>query len=266
MAEIVNRKKFIQDINSRASESINDTFKSFNDCSGFMHNVIGKELTGMELYEMSVPFSRSTLSHMKIEDLKELTAGTPSEEANGFVEVIMELHSIPEEDTQAIEKSESGDEAKIVAVKNAGMIKKAEEAGLNMIPVRITWKGPQSLYGLGIWSFTSREDLPDSIRSLNGKSTIPMVEPSVTTETIALDPRDVVEISSALDSILSVAHLTTRMQSTDAGDAAFKWALRSEEAGNFIAGMTDAEVFERAVKYGMDDNYRKKEHGSSLSL
>lgn len=255
MAEI-NRKQYIREISSKAKEALTDTLDASQESHDFMKKALDEDL-GMEIYEMSQPPSRSTLMQMKISDLKTLIGDDEDLSTDGLPELIISMHSMNQDE----------ESAKVVRARNVGIINKAIESKLDTIPVRVTWNGPQSIYGLGVWSITSREDLPEHFRSLDGQHTVPMGEPAVTTENINMNPEEARLIGDSLDAIVSVGTMTPRIDDTRAGDAAYKWALRSENSGKHIVAMSEHEIFDKAVRYGTDLSYiHTKEHKAESTL
>lgn len=254
MAEIINRKQYISDISLKARDALNDTLDSSHASRTFMEKELDEDL-GMELYEMSEPASRSTLMQMKLSDLETLIGTDNDGSVEGLPELIIGMDSI----------DHSEESAKIIRARNIGIIKKAIENNLETIPVRITWNGPQSIYGLGIWCLTSREDLPEKFRGMDGKSIVAMGEPAVTTENINMNPEEARLIADSVDAIVSVGTMAPRMSATGAGDAAYKWALRSENAGKHIVAMSEQEIFDKAVRYGTDLSYIQTNNKEGLS-
>lgn len=245
---IVTRKEYIKNIQLQSRSLINSTMDLVDDSKKFMYKILNKDLLNADILKMSDIFSLSTLSYMSTNKLVELIKGNNDNKNDGFLELVLTLKVKP--------KSIS-DNIRIVSVKNANILNLAIEKNIEFLPVKISWVGPQSIIGLGFWSITSMNDIPNKLYSLNGKSFFNnILNPSVTADFLNYKESDLNGIRHSLDSIMSIINMTPRISNDILGNNAYDWAIRLKEDSD-INILTDEEIFNKSIYYGVFNNNLK---------
>lgn len=230
------KQSFASEISDRSRECL----KSFIDNSpakDAMSDIISSDEITYAISTCGDAHSKQTLMAIPPEDIMALSHDTNISDG-GLPEVIVSLAS---------DKGELV--MKVVGTRNMDAASKLKEE-VN-IPAILTFHGPQSLPGTGIFALIDEKHIPSRIVSHDGQISVPTPAIAVTANNLGLSHDETREMAAAVDGIISIATNTPVHEDSancDALKKAVSWALRQEEHGELLIGIPDSEIMERAVK------------------
>ena len=244
---MTNRKAYIKEMKEHAITVLNSKLDDMLDGQQveFLEDKIGREYIDYKIFDISNPWSKSTLSSIKLADYIKLVDGDCSVKTvstASIPELVIELRSNPDTEMDCF---------RVVGAINKEVVDSAIEAGLTELPVILSCNGHQSLHGAGIWSLMSEKDIPVFLTSYTGNSSIDMPVPGITVENGKIAEVDAQKIAEAMDSFVSAMTFSPKKYDTETAQKAWKWAIQKEENGDNIAVLGGDEIFDMAVKFGV---------------
>lgn len=235
---IEKRNDYLELIKNQCKNLLNLKINEFSKSKEFMYRIIQKDLLNIEIYEMSEPYSSSTLAMITTDNLSKLTSSYNNQDKNGFIEIVIDLDINSNRNIISISK-----------INNLSILNEAIKKNINILPVKITWNNSPKINGLGIWSLTNIKDLPNNIYSYDKKIILNnVIVPTIYMELINLPIDELNIVQSSFDSISSVINMSSRISDNPLGNNAYEWAIKAKEK-ELLNIITDKEKYLKSISY-----------------
>ncbi len=217
-----------------------------------MTKIIGADRVFDEMAILGDSASRRTLTTMDVSEFMSL-ASQMNVSDGGFPEVITEL------------ASDNGDMVlRVVGMRNMSVANKFDKN--DDIPVVLSFHGPQSLPGTGIFALMRDGDLPSRIVSADGHVSVPTRGLAVSCDSLDIAPEILQNTAAAMEGLVSVSTCTiihSRYSDSPIAQSAAQWAIRQESEGIMASSLSDYECMVKATQIA--DRFRRQAAGQGIT-